>query len=150
MDIVFHFHFYDHHKQFTPTRCLALYVANINTTWDELDERIESCAEDLDTKYGEHCGLYGLPSNVSNTIGYVSSGIDRAHQDQVMQVWRTIFLNQFTGCVVSDVFDVPPGKDAEIFAHTQHMYQQQQAQQLRTKLNATITTCGSTATVKKI
>lgn len=149
MDIVFHFHFYDHNNDFTPTRSLAFYVANINTAWDQLDERIAYRSEDMDAQYGAHCGVI---STHPNMIGYSSSDIEGPLQDQVMDAWRTIFLNQFTGCVVSRVFDVTHlhVKDAEIFAHTQNMYEHQQAQQLRATLSANIATSAPPATTKKI
>lgn len=146
MDIVFHFHFYDNKTDFTPVRSLAFYVANINTTWGELNEIIESRAKDVAGQYGKHCGFV---CSKTNMIGCSSSDIDE-HQC-VMDAWRTIFLNHFIDCVVSGVCDVTQAKDeAEVFEHTQQAYEQQQAQHLRDTLNANVITCASPAVAKKI
>lgn len=148
MDIVFHFHFYDHNNDFTPTRSLAFYVANINTAWDQLGERIAYHGEDMDIQYGEHCGVV---STHPNMIGYSSSDIEGRLQDQVMQAWRSLFSNHFNGCVVGQVSDVTHvKKDAQIFSHVQQTYEQKLAQQLRAKLSAHVATTGLTSAVKKM
>lgn len=135
MDAVFYFHFYDHHNDFTPSRSLAFYATNISTTWEQLDETIAYCAEDMYIKYGEHCGLVSATRN--NTIGYMSSQIEGVEtQNHLMDVWREIFAQRIPGCVVGEVFDatdVP--RDAEIFERTKQAHEQQQAKKLRTTLN---------------
>lgn len=154
MDIVFYFHFYDHSNDFMPSRSLAFYAANLNTnlntTSDELNERIACCAEDMDAKYGEHCGLLKLTCAGTTLIGYCSSDIHGERCQQVMHAWRTTFLKQFSGCVVSDVCDVTNENGSQILERTQQAYEQQQAQLLRDTLNTQVATAGSSAAAKKM
>lgn len=155
MDIVFYFHFYDHSNDFMPSRSLAFYAANLNTnlntTLDELNERIACCAEDMDAKYGEHCGLLKLTCAGTTLIGYCSSDIHGERCQQVMHAWRTTFLKQFSGCVVSDVCDVTNVDGvAQMYERTKNMYEQQQAEQLRDRLNANITISASPTAAKKM
>ncbi len=147
MDLVFYFRLYD--SQNEPARSLAFYVANINTTWDEMYESVVFNRQKLAEQYGgRSSGLvrsYGV-----NLIGYASD-IDAEQHDHVMAAWRHAFVSDFAGCEVSDMCDITNVDSAtEIFERTQDAYQQQQAQKLRAKLSATITTTASPAAVKKI
>lgn len=147
MDIVFRFDFYNSRKEYTPSRSLAFYAANINTNWDELYETMALCTKKMSAEYGEHRGLVMLAS--ANLIGHNSSHIEQ--RDQVMEAWRAIFLNHFAGCEVSNVFDMTHVEsDAEILERTKDAYEQQQAQQLRATLSANIATSAPPATTKKI
>lgn len=149
MDAVFYFHFYEHNNDFTPLRSLAFYATNLSTTWEQLDETIAFCAEDMDAKYGEHCGVIG--NSGVNAMGYASSEIEGVgRQDRLMDAWRNVFVQRIPGCVVGEVFDVTDvASDAEIFQHTKDAYEQQQAEQLRDKLNTHVTTT-SVASCKKM
>lgn len=149
MDAVFYFHFYDHNNDFTPTRSLAFYATNISTTWEQLDETIAYCAEDMYIKYGEHCGLI---STRSSAIGYMSSEIEGVEtQNHLMDVWREIFAQRIPGCVVGEVFDVTDvANDAQIFEHTKQAHEQQQAQLLRDTLTTHVTGNGSSVPSKKM
>lgn len=149
MDAVFYFHFYEHNNDFTPLRSLAFYATNLSTTWEQLDETIAFCAEDMDAKYGEHCGVIG--NSGVNAIGYASSEIEGVgRQDRLMDAWRNVFVQRIPGCVVGEVFDVTDvARDAAIFERTKHAHEQQQAEQLRDKLNTHVTTT-SVASCKKM
>lgn len=151
MDVVFNYYAYN--NDFTIRRSLAFYVANIiNTTWGQLDEIMALCAEDVGVQYGEHYTLKSA-SGVHLISCYRSSDIDE-QQDQMMDAWRRLFVNQFTDCVVGEVCDVTSVRGgAQIYECTKYAYEQQQAQQLRDTLNDNITTSASTASpvaVKKI
>lgn len=150
MNAVFYFHFYDHNDDFTPVRSLAFYATNMATNWEQLDEMMALCAEDMDTKYGEHCALFGHSD--ANTIGYgyASSHIEGARQDQVMEAWRNVFVQRIRGCVVGDVCDIT-GVDNpyEIFQRVQDDYEQQQAELLRDRLNEHVI-APQTAPLKKM
>jgi len=148
MNAVFHFHFYDPSDDFTPVRSLAFYATNMTTTWEQLDETIAVCAEDMDAKYGEHCALIGRSD--LNTIGYASSHFEGTRQDQVMEAWRNVFVQRIRGCVVGDVCDITSVDNLnEIFQRVQDAYEQQQAQLLRDRLNEHVTT-PQTAPLKKM
>ena len=150
MDIVFYFHFYRHRPDFKLLHTLAFYVANINATWDKLYKTMDLCAQKMDAQYGEHSELRAYAH--TDLIGYSSSEISAEHHNHVMHAWRTIFSKHFTGCVVSDVFDVTHIKGIPhiIYACTKDLFEHQQAQQLRDTLAAHITTPASTPAVKKI
>lgn len=150
MDAVFYFHFYEHNNDFTPLRSLAFYATNLSTTWEQLDGTIAFCAEDMDAKYGEHCGVIG--NSGVNAIGYASSEIEGVgRQDRLMDAWRNVFVQRIPGCVVGEVFDVTDvARDAAIFERTQQAYEQQQAQLLRDTLNTQVATAGSSAAAKKM
>lgn len=148
MNAVFYFHFYDPSDDFTPTRSLAFYATNMSTTWEQLDETIAVCAEDMDAKYGEHCMLIGRSD--LNTIGYASSYFEGTRQDQVMEAWRNVFVQRIRGCVVGDVCDVTGVYNPdEIFQRVQDAYEQQQSELLRDRLNEHVTT-PQTAPLKKM
>ena len=152
MDAVFYFHFYAPNDGFTPLRSLAFYVDNITTAWDKLDERMGYLEGGIEAQYGEHCALVALTSAQTGTklIGYSSSDIHGEKRQQVMDVWRTTFVRIAHGCVVSDVYDVTNvGGGAEMSRYVKDAYEHQQAQQLRDRLNAHLTT-GSPAAIKKI
>ena len=148
MNAVFYFHFYDPSDNFTPVRSLAFYATNISTTWEQLDETMALCAEDMDAKYGEHFAL--IRRSDLNTIGYASSRFEGTRQDQVMEVWRNVFVQGIRGCVVGDVCDIT-GVDNhdEIFQRVQDAYEQQQSELLRDRLNEHVTT-PKTAPLKKM
>lgn len=155
MDLVFYFHFYDHTKDALPSRSLAFYIANLtfNTPrdWDELERKIAYCAKEMTEKYGEPSGVFHGWSPDAGLLGVTSTGFDELLQDQVMDGWRSAFVNNFTGGEFSEVFDITYIKDdAQIFSHVKQAYEHQQAQQLRETLNAHITTSASPTTIKKI
>lgn len=147
MDVVFNYDSYN--NDLTIRRSLAFYVANvINTSWGELDEIMALCAEDMGVEYGEH---YTLKSASVHLISCYRSLDTDEQQDQMMDAWRSVFVSQFTNCVVGDVCDVTNVRFGDqIYERTKDAYEQQQAQQLRVTLNANITITASPATTKKI
>lgn len=148
MDIVFRFHFYDHNNDDTTLRSLAFYATNISRSWGEMDWIVGFTAADMEAEYGRHCEAVCARSNVT---GYISSEIEGERQDQLMQQWRTAFLNEFTGCVAGNVLDVTAvDGDAKLLQHTKDLYEQQQAQQLRNILSDHVTRHGSLSHHKKI
>lgn len=152
MDVVFYFHFHEYYPKNT-TRSLAFYAANIPTTWDKLDGRICCWERKIETQYGEHRRSVVLTSAATGVkiIGYSSSDIHGERCHEVMNLWRDTFLKNANTCVVSNVYDVTNIREVpELFHYVKDAHAHQQAQQLRDTLNATITTCASPATVKKI
>jgi len=153
MDAVFYFHFYAQNNDFTPTRSLAFYATNITTPWDELDWKMGYSEGDIEAQYGEHCGLVGLTIESSGTklIGYSTSKIHEQQRGPLMNVWRATFLEIDPGCVVGEVYDVTDMVGTvDIYRYVKDAYEHQQAQQLRTTLNAHITTYAPPTAIKKI
>lgn len=108
---------------------------------------------DIEAQYGEHCGLVGLTIESSGTklIGYSTSKIHEGQRAQLMNVWRATFLEIDPGCVVGDVYDVTDMVGTvDIYRYVKDAYEHQQAQQLRTTLNAHITTYAPPTAIKKI
>lgn len=148
MDAVFRFHFYDDTKDVPPTRSLAFFITNISRTWGEMDWIVSFTALNMETEYGNHCESVSARSNV---IGYISSDIEGNRQDQLMQKWRTAFLNDFSGCMAGNVLDVTNvGGDAKLLQYTKDLFEHQQAQQLRDTLNTHVGVVQSKTPTKKM
>jgi len=153
MDAVFYFHFYAPTNDVTPLSSLAFYATNITTPWDELDWKMGYSEGDIEAQYGAHCGLVELTIESSGTklIGYSTSEIHEQQRQQVMNVWRGTFLEIDPGCVVGDVYDVTNmGGSVDIYRYVKDAYDQQQAELLRDRLNANITTSVSPTATRKI
>lgn len=148
MDVVFNYYAYN--NDLTIRRSLAFYVANVlNTSWGQLDEIMQLRAEDRGVQYGEHHTLQSA-SDIHLIRCYRSSDTDE-QQDQMMDVWRRVFANEFTKCVVGNVCDVTNVDGvAQMYERTKNMYEQQQAEQLRDRLNANITISASPTAAKKM
>lgn len=155
MDAVFRFHFFDGDTG-PPSHSLAFYVANLNTSWNRLDWILNCVQGYIEAQYGDISKLRDMVGSKPGTtlIGYRSWSIHGERCEQVMNVWRSAFLNHFTGCVVSDVCDVAHLGNINtvaIFEHTQQAHErQQQAQLLRETLDTHITTSGYPTVAKKI
>lgn len=154
MDVVFYFSFHeqDHGNNELKDRQIAFYVTNLTKPWNEIETTVYDCEEQFHTQYGDHfwLGATGVP-----LFAYSSSYVQPHHYDELMQCWQQVFVLMDPNCVVSDVFVLGVNTNtlepAEIICErTKDLYEQQQAEKLRTTLTTYITTTNTVAPSKKI
>lgn len=150
MDAVFHITFYDPNGvKDHPNRCLGFYITNIRQAWDEVVFSLAEVASHLGSEYGAH-DLSSSPVRF-RAIGYTSYGVSIVQCDALMDAWRRAFVSTCPHCEVGPVCTVDNYENNEqILDQTKQAYEQQQAEQLRDRLNTHISVVQLVDRPKKI
>ena len=153
MDAVFHITFYLDPGHIVQRE--AFYIDRLDGWWDEMEEHLAYCAEQLEKTYGQFNWVSGRSGAGIKNFGcdcFIDQSNSNNIHKQVMDEWRQIFHDAQPNCVLGPVcaVDVPSTGLSEVLKITYQAYEQQQTQQLRDTLNTHVGVVQSVAQRKKM
>lgn len=130
----------------------AFFIDRLDGEWDEMEEHLAYCAEQLEKTYGQFNWVSGRSGAGIKNFGCDCFIDSNNIHNQVMDAWRHIFHDAQPNCVLGPVcaVEVPTTSLSDVLKITYQAYEQQQAEHLRNTLNTHIAVVQSVAQRKKM